>query len=241
MNSDFELAFRHILKTVIHEVTVELIKARWISEQPQPQKQTQADNVMLLRSREAAQRLAISEKHLNNLTRSGSLPCVRVGQCVRYSVETIQQWIRESESIEVPHAPSVTTHEEQTTSPTPSKVMSKATPKLAAKRNPDIKTAPSIRSKKVKQLASTTLSGSKQAESEDRSNPFSDLLNELGVSRNSLPPLTNGELRRIAEVDMATLHSWMYHSRELPDAAMNKLREHFRAYLDDRKHVNDAE
>ena len=88
MTHEFESAFRQLLKTVIQEVAFELLKDRRILDRPISHQPVQSDDCCLLRSREAARRLAISERHLNKLTRSGILPCVRVGQCVRYSVET---------------------------------------------------------------------------------------------------------------------------------------------------------
>ena len=43
--------------------------------------------------------------------------------------------------------------------------------------------------------------------------------------------MTNGEIGRIAEVDIPTLHGWMYHNRDMPETAMDKLHEYFVAYL----------
>lgn len=40
-------------------------------------------------------------------------------------------------------------------------------------------------------------------------------------------PVTNGELKRIAEVDIPAMHGWLYLGRELPEAALEKLRRHF--------------
>ena len=57
-----------------------------------------AGEAFLMTPRQTAQRLAISERHLFALTHSGLLPCVRVGKCVRYSVETIRNWVRSLES-----------------------------------------------------------------------------------------------------------------------------------------------
>ena len=60
-----------------------------------------SDDAFLLSSREAAERLAISQGQLYHMTKAGVLPCVRVGRLVRYSTDTIQQWIRNTESGEV--------------------------------------------------------------------------------------------------------------------------------------------
>jgi hypothetical protein len=42
-----------------------------------------------------------------------------------------------------------------------------------------------------------------------------------------LPALTHGDLKRIAQVDTATMHGWIYMGRELPEAAMQRLRAFF--------------
>lgn len=45
---------------------------------------------------------------------------------------------------------------------------------------------------------------------EVRPNPFRLLLKGIGIDRDDLGPLTNGDLMRIAEVDPITFHGWMY-------------------------------
>lgn len=49
----------------------------------------------LLRTREVAQYLAISERKLWELTNRGDIPCVRVGRAVRYDPADLQRWIEE--------------------------------------------------------------------------------------------------------------------------------------------------
>jgi len=43
--------------------------------------------------------------------------------------------------------------------------------------------------------------------------------------------MTNGDVMRIADIDIPTLHGWAYHSRAMPDEAMKRLHEYFVAYL----------
>lgn len=231
MTNDFESAFRQLLKTIVQEVAVDLLKDRQIPDRHHSPQTTLTDDVFLLNSREAAKRLAISEGHLSRLTRSGILPCVRVGQCVRYNVETIQKWIRNSESTEPPDAKSDSVIKSHVASATVSKARPKPSPKLTAKRGSAKKTD-SVTGMKPKQEPDISIRrSSKKTDSEERQNPFFDLLDHLGVNRRNLPAFTNGELMRIAEVDIPTFHGWKYLNRELPEAAMNKLREHFCAYL----------
>jgi len=50
----------------------------------------------LLRSREAAKRLAISTRKLWELTNRGSLPHVRVGRAVRYDPADLDRWVEDN-------------------------------------------------------------------------------------------------------------------------------------------------
>jgi excisionase family DNA binding protein len=52
---------------------------------------------LLVRSREAARMLAISERTLWTMTKSGRLPCVRLQGSVRYKVDTLLTWVTEQE------------------------------------------------------------------------------------------------------------------------------------------------
>ena len=72
-------------------------------------------------------------------------------------------------------------------------------------------------------------------QSEERISPLFILLSELGIDRSGLPPITNGELMRIAEVDSASMHGWLYLNRPLPEEAMCRLRNHFRSLLKERQ------
>jgi hypothetical protein len=73
-----------------------------------------------------------------------------------------------------------------------------------------------------------------EVKSEERISPLSVLLSELGIDRSSLSPITNGDLMRIAEVDISTMHGWQYLNRPLPEEAMNRLKNHFRRLVTER-------
>ncbi len=242
MIGDFETALQQLLKTVITEAAIEVLREHRVMDRPQPSISSSAlsDDCSLLRPSEVAKRLAISERHLNKLTRTGVVPCVRVGQCVRYSTETIRQWIRESESAEQVQAQSIATKRTPALTAIESRVTQKLTPKLTAPRGRTTTTAEPAQ-KQRKKAESIISVRPKESQSEDRPNPFSAFLKELGVERTSLGPLTNGELRRIAEVDIATFHGWMYRNRELPEAALNKLRQHFLPSVNDEQLTGDSE
>lgn len=52
---------------------------------------------MLWTTKQASAALRISERKLWAMTASGEIPCVRLGRCKRYSVETISRLIDENE------------------------------------------------------------------------------------------------------------------------------------------------
>jgi len=54
---------------------------------------------LLLRPREAAEALALSERKLWELTNRGELPVVRVGRAVRYDVSDLRAWLMANKTI----------------------------------------------------------------------------------------------------------------------------------------------
>ncbi|MCD0459565.1 hypothetical protein [Roseiconus lacunae] len=72
-----------------------------------------------------------------------------------------------------------------------------------------------------------------EPEEERRISPFDLLLKEIGVDRDALPPTTNGDLMKIAGVDIPTLHGWQWHNRALPTEALQRLKDHFIQYRKD--------
>lgn len=57
---------------------------------------TQMD-VLLLNRRDAARALSISERKLFTLTQAGTIPCVRLGNSVRYRRATLEEVLKELE------------------------------------------------------------------------------------------------------------------------------------------------
>jgi len=51
------------------------------------------DGVILLKSPEAAKALAISQRKLWSLTKSGEIPCIRIDRAVRYDLADLRAWI----------------------------------------------------------------------------------------------------------------------------------------------------
>ncbi|UCC99945.1 MAG: helix-turn-helix domain-containing protein [Phycisphaerales bacterium] len=50
---------------------------------------------LLLTPREAARTLSVCERTLYGLTKSGDLPCVRIGRAVRYSTNDLRAFIEQ--------------------------------------------------------------------------------------------------------------------------------------------------
>jgi hypothetical protein len=146
---------------------------------------------------------------------------------VRYSVESIEQWIRNSESTDAPEPrPKVSAIRPKTKLVKPTAV-AMSNEEKPAKRTP----AKSSQPKSTVNLRKSSVADHRQStpeREEERPSPFQLLLKGIGIDRNDLGPLTNGELRRIAEVDVPTFHGWMYLGRQMPEEALEKLRQHFR-------------
>jgi hypothetical protein len=53
----------------------------------------------------------------------------------------------------------------------------------------------------------------------------------LGIQPERFPRLTNGDLRKAAEVDIATMHGWIYRGGELPEANLKKLDALFKSLV----------
>ena len=51
----------------------------------------------LLKPPQAAAYLSISQRKLWQLTNCGEMPCVRIGRAVRYSRQTLDDWIEQRE------------------------------------------------------------------------------------------------------------------------------------------------
>lgn len=58
---------------------------------------------LLLTAREAATALGISPRLLWSHTRSGAIPCIRIGTAVRYSPEALAAWIEKAQTKDGSH------------------------------------------------------------------------------------------------------------------------------------------
>lgn len=203
---------------------MELFRPRRFSESSRGEHGQQAPEVFLLKSREAAQRLAISERYLYQLTASGEVPCVRVGKLVRYSVETLRRWIKDRESAEHPPLPRKAQLKRPAVQPRQAPV-----PRAASKRRSPLRIKPVAASEPgaVQGSAKTVSDRSRSdIESAERSSGFSQFLKSVGIARSELPPLTNGELMQVAGVDLVQWHGWQHLGKALPVEARERLTHH---------------
>lgn len=237
MTSALESAVRDLLKEVVRDVLREVLPPRPANASELPPKDARREP-MLLRASEAARMLAISQRHLFTLSREGEIPCVRHGHLVRYSLDTIREWIRRTESMREPGLAPDSTRRPAGPDPNDTgrrarKARSTATGADPAPKKTKGHAAPSPPKPPVpaaqKQRASV-----KQEENRPR-NIVALMAARLGVQEDDLPRMTYGEIRRIAEVDTPTLHGWTYHNREMPEAAFEKLHDYFVAYLAEKK------
>lgn len=235
MTGDLESVLKQLLKNVVREVAADLMREWQAPAGHQTSQSIPAEDGLLLTPRETAKRLAISERHLFDLTRSGQLPCVRVGKCVRYNIETIQKWVREAESTERPSTTARDASKQRSAAPKAEKTSApRRKPKHAArqKQRGSAREKAPVRERGAPKIPEPAYEGRPQTiQSGERISPLTILLRELGIERNSLPTITNGDLMRIAEVDIATMHGWQYLSRSLPEEAMDRLRNHFRCLV----------
>lgn len=185
----------------------------------------QRPEAFLLKAREAAQRLAISESHLYRLTSSGEVPCVRVGKLVRYSVETLRKWIKDRESAEHPPLPQKAQPKRPAVQPHQAKVPRAASkPRSPRKKKPVSAPEPITVQRSAKAVSDRSRS---DLESAERSSRFAQFLKSVGITPSKLPPLTNGELMQVAGVDVVQWHGWQYLGKALPDEALERLTHHF--------------
>ncbi|QDT95285.1 helix-turn-helix domain-containing protein [Gimesia aquarii] len=228
MSSDLESAFRVLLKLVVQEVVDELQSRRQFINHMNSEQGSGSDDRLLLRAKEVAERLAISERHLHKMTTEGAIPCVRIGQSVRYRVETVKDWLREAESTETPQTKQQVSKKKKSIITKQPKITRKAKQKKVVEQKAAMPTQSETVEKQKNVQAKKRRPNRAEPESEqERPNPFRLLLKEIGVDREKLGPLTNEELIQIADVDLPTFHGWMYKGHEMPEEALEKLRKHF--------------
>jgi excisionase family DNA binding protein len=201
------------------------------------------DQGALIDSREVAKLLKLSPRKVARLIETEGIPApIRIGRAVRWSLEVIHKWIADGcpamPRATSPSDPPATT-EQRGTRQSPAARKLETTP--GVKSNPaegqkqqhgsTKKETPSAESSSPNSARPAPNRGQREARSAERVDPLTVLLSELGIDESSLPSITNGDLMRIAEVDLVTMHGWQYLNRSLPDEALTKIKNHFRGLV----------
>ncbi|MAX38394.1 MAG: hypothetical protein CME33_17710 [Gimesia sp.] len=228
MPNDLEKAIHGLVKIVVQEVVSDLQSRGLLVNPITSEQDSDSDDRFLLRAKEVAERLAISDRHLHKMTVEGVIPCVRIGQSVRYRAEAVQDWLREAESTEAPQPRKQASVKKKSIKTKEAKIPRKSQHNIVKKQTVTNTKKPEKVSNQKK--GPKKKSGPKRTNPEpeqERTNPFRLLLKEIGVDRDTIGPVTFGELRQIAEVDIPVFHGWMYLGQGMPEEALEKLRMHF--------------
>jgi hypothetical protein len=226
MAIELEQAIRNAVKAVVHEVLREIV--------PQLQKlsPTQGDGKatcepLLLRRRDAARVLGMSQSQLHRYTKASKIPCVRVNHLVRYSVEALRERITlsdSSRSLEDQPAASKKTAVSKSLNGT-----RKVAVKRSSGRKPQTEFIPE---ESVSKEPPRPRKNSDAGQTTDGVRTFREWFAKLlGVNADDLPAMTNGQLRSIAGVDMATYHNWVYRNGTMTEEAMQRLTAHFQSLI----------
>jgi excisionase family DNA binding protein len=98
-----------MIEQVVIETIAHLDKDRYNQAHDTPDGEPLADSgALLLKPRDAAKVLAISERTLWQLTRTGEIPRVLIGRAVRYSTAALNNWIEARTKIGKEQEPELT-------------------------------------------------------------------------------------------------------------------------------------
>ncbi|MCE9553901.1 MAG: helix-turn-helix domain-containing protein [Planctomycetes bacterium] len=215
-----------MLKSVLLEVAREVLPASGNTRERVDA--TEGQSPVLLRPRDTAKALSISESQLSKLTRAGKIPCVRINRLVRYDPAAIREWVTLPDSARsFDAATSRHNRSEKRNEARSGQKQSQPRPRRVSVIRP----TPEIKKQPMATPAENRKS-SPQPDSVRQPRDITGLFAELlGVDRSQFPPLTNGDLMRAAEVDIATMHGWQHFRRDLPDTAFAKLEAFFTSLL----------
>jgi hypothetical protein len=187
MDTFDQASFRRMLKEVLLEVARDVFALRPAAlVRPDPNAPAGVEK-LLLRPSEAAKALAISERHLSKLCIAGKIPCVRITRLVRYDPVVLREWIKLPESARMldklrdPPPRGVKAETESRSTP------SAAPPQTKARKPREAKTPSPPRPRKPVVTPEVTPKPRIAAEY---------FAQQLGVSANRFPTMTNGDLIR---------------------------------------------
>lgn len=223
MQNSLESTLRQLVKEAVREALLEARDSfEFASRQERPTPKVETNHEVasesgerLIDSREVSKMLAVSVATVERLTSSGAIPSIKIGNLRRFSISALTQWIHDAES---------KGKGRKTTDQTKRVALPKDTKPV---KQPSKQNAKQGRLEPSFDKSKLALSSSTDSEGHKQTNPFRQLLAEIGVKYADVHPITNGQIRRIAEVDVETCHGWLYLNRPLPEEALSKLRRHF--------------
>lgn len=222
MSADLEQALTRVVRQAFVEALREVLPAL-ATTRDKPDSQALPASVRLLRPREAAMALGISERQLWKLTNDGSIECVRINRLVRYDPLRLREFIDRGG---IGHAVAVADGRPPLPTLEPNKVGSEVkktsgtvvTVRRAKRRDRPKQAEPQPHVDKVSDRERPGVLP------DYRQRDVTGLVAErLGVDRARIPPLTHGMIMRALEVDIATEHGWVFHRCELPAGAFERL------------------
>lgn len=209
------------LDSVLHSLLKSALLQALQEGLPPPPKPTPApiaktvDPLQLLSLAEVTELLHVSARTVHSLTQSGDLPCLRIGSSVRYRRSSLQEWIEAKEAGRPAKGRG-----------RPAVSATSTSRRKVTKRGVDASLAPEERSR-MQRLPDSRVGPSAtqppRAKTPTSPHRLQQLAVSLGVAYEALPRVTNGDLMRLAEVDMPTLHGWQYRQLDMPEPAMAKL------------------
>mgnify|MGYP001367832384 CR=1 FL=1 len=225
MFTSLDEALRALLKDVLMEVAKEISRST-SKAPPEHPVDHQAESFRLLRPKQAADALGISQRSLWQLTNSENLPSVRIGRLVRYDPAELKLWLQQSgrgraTTNDSDDKPSAIRNRRVSAGRTGSRPGDK---RFAAASK-----SPSERTGRTQPQMGRAASGKPLTNDGDRRprTTAEYFATKLGVDPSVFPELTNGEVMRIAGIDMPTHHGWAYHGREMPEEAMQRLHDFY--------------
>lgn len=204
-----------LLKRVITSAVVEAMRdveasgGSSANERYQPRLDS---SMTLLTVPEVAKALAVSQRQVHLLTQSGELPSFRLGRLIRYRASSLRDWIVAREMGIDAIAPE--SSKVEASQPT------KRKPPNSSKHLSDHVTTPS-------EVPQTTAGGSSRRPAPDngpRAGRFQQFVTALGVSYESLGPVSKGDIELACGASRDRLTGWLFRDEELPEEALAKLR-----------------
>jgi len=161
------------------------------------------DELHLMVSRlQASELLQLSTRTIDNLKREGLMPQpVRIGRAVRWNRAELVAWV---------DAGCPDCNESKLKSKIAEASVIRTRQNRSSKQD-----SPSSQGRKLKQKTRRVT----REKPSKLDTPFHKYLISIGLDCTKLPAFTNGQIRKLAELDLPSIHGWLHKGRELPARA----------------------